>query len=272
MSTAVAEPAAPAQTAAPVDLSKLFYGSPAVSAVEAPAESRPTSAPTAETGTATPPQETVAPAAEVKPDAPKEAETEKAKDEEGHRQAARRLGKQVHELQAQMDSLAEENKILKAKIDGTYEEPQGPTPEDLQARAIFEGREIASRELAEKRYGKDKVEERIYAPGSELRQLLKEQPWQEQRVARSLQPTLECWNILEEQSFRAQYGNDPSQWTAKIIEAVKPTLLEELKKTLHAPVVGTVAPTVTQARGSGGPAKRERTLSEVFYGPSSSKA
>lgn len=271
MSTAVAESVAPASTDAPVGLSDVFYGSPSPVRVDQPA-AQPTSTPTAETGTATPPQETVAPAAEVKAEPPKEAETEKAKDEEGHRQAARRLGKQVHELQAHMQALAEENKILKAKIEGTYEEPQGPTPEEIAARATFEGRELASRELAEQKYGKDKIDERIYAPGSELRQLLQEQPWHETRIARSHQPTLEAWNILEEQSFRAKYGNDPSQWAGKIIEEVKPKLVEELRKTISAPVVGTPAPTVTQARGSGGPAKRERSLSDVFYGNPSAQA
>lgn len=271
MTTAVAEPVAPLGTDAPVGLSDVFYGSPSPVSKEAPTE-QPSSTPPAETGTATPPQEIVAPAAEVKPVAPKEAEPEKAKDEEGHRQAARRLGKQVHELQAQMQSLAEENKVLKAKIDGTYEEPQGPTPEEIAARATFEGRELASRELAEQKYGKDKVDERIYAPGSELRQLLAEQPWQELRIARSHQPTLECWNILEEQTFRAKYGNDPSQWAVKIIEEARPKLAEELRKTISAPVVGTPAPTVTQARGSGGPARRELSLSDVFYGNPSSQA
>lgn len=265
MSTALAEPVAPTGADASVDMSTMFYGTPSVAPVESPAE-QPTSAPTAETGTATSPQETVAPAAEVKPEPPKDAEAEKAKAEEGHRQAARRLGKQVHELQAQMNTLAEENRTLKARLDGTYEEPQGPTPEQIRARAEFEGREMASRELAAQKYGAGKVEDRIYAPGSEFVQLLEEQPWQQIRIARSQQPTLEAWNILEEQSFRAKYGNDPSQWSAKIIEEVKPRLVEELRKTISAPVVGTPAPTVTQARGSGGPAKRERSLTDVFYG------
>ena len=265
MTTAVAEPVAPVGTDAPVGLSNLFYGSPSGVSADLPAD-QPTSTPTAETGTATPRHEPVAPAAEVKPDPPKEAETEKAKDEEGHRQAARRLGKQVHELQAQMTALAEENKTLKAKIDGTYEEPHGPTPEEVHARAVFEGRELASRELAEQKYGADKVQARIYEPGCELHQLLKAQPWHEQRIARSPQPTLEAWKLLEEQNFRETYGDDPSQWAAKILAEAKPALLEELRKTISAPVVGTGAPTVTQARGSGGPGKRDRSLSDVFYG------
>lgn len=264
MSTATAP--APTGQAAPVDLMKEFYGSPAVAPVAPQGEQAITSTPTAETGTATPPQEIVAPAAEAKTETPKEAETEKASNEEGHRQAARRLGKQVHDLQAQMDALAQENKVLKAKVDGTYEEPQGPTPEEIQARAVFEGREIASRELAAQKYGADKVWERIYANGSELHQVLKEQPWQERRIEESLQPTLEAWNILEETAFKEKYGNDPSEWKAKILAESRPLIIEEFKKTLHAPPTGAPAPSVTQARGDGGPTQQPKTLAQLMYG------
>jgi hypothetical protein len=202
----------------------------------------------------------------VKPEPPKEGEDEKAKAEESHRQTARRLGKQVQEFQAQLNALAEENRILKAKMDGTYEEPQGPTPEQLQARAVFEGRELASRELAFQRYGEEKVRERLYAKDSELSQVLKDEPWHEQRIAHSLQPTLEAWTILEEHAFRDQYGNDPSQWAAKIIESAKPALLEEFKKTIKAVPIGATAPSVTQARGDGGPSQKTKSLADLMYG------
>lgn len=266
MSTVVAEPTAPVGADAPVDLSQVFYGSPSSTPMDTQPETQPTSPPDAEPGLAAPPQETAAPAAEVKPDPSTEAKEENAKDEDGHRQAARRLGKQVHELQAQLDQLAEDNRVLKAKVEGTYEEPQGPTPEQLQARAVFEGRELASRELAAQKYGEDKVMERIYSKGSELHQVLKQQPWNERRIAESLQPTIEAWIILEEQVFRNKYGTDPSQWAAKILMDAKPALLEEFRKTLSASVVGTSAPSVTQARGGGSPDKRERSISELFYG------
>jgi hypothetical protein len=256
----------------------MFYGKPSALPTDSPVGIQPTSTPTAEPGTATPPQEIVAPAAEVKPDPVKEAqaeqakaEAEKAKVEESHRQAARKLGKQVQELQAQLAQLAEDNRILKAKADGTYEEPTGPTPEEIQARATFEGRELASQELAIQKYGAEKVMERIYAKDSELSQFLTQQrtekkTWAERRIAESLQPTIEAWTILEEHTFKEKYGNDPSQWAAKIIADAKPALVEEIKKTLSAPVVGTPAPTVTQARGSGGPEPRQKTIAELFYG------
>jgi hypothetical protein len=215
----------------------------------------------------------VAPAAEVKPDPAKEAQAEqakvdaeKAKTEESHRQAARKLGKQVQELQAQLEQLAEDNRILKAKADGTYEEPTGPTPEEIEKRAEFAGREMASRELAFQKYGEQKVLERIYEKDSEYDQLRQQQPWYHMRTIQSPHPTLEAWTILEEHAFKQKYGNDPSQWAAKIIADAKPALQEEWKKTLSAPVVGTPAPTVTQARGDGGPPTRVKSMTELFYG------
>lgn len=264
MSTAIAS--APTGQDAPIDLLGSLYGSPSAPSVAPQSEQASTSTPTAESGTATPPQEHVVPAAEVKPAPPKDAEAEKTSNEEGHRQAARRLGKKVQDLETQMSQIAEENKILKAKLDGTYEEPQGPTPEQISARAAFEGRELASRDIANQRYGEEKVFDRIYAKDSELRQLLGEQPWVESRIAMSPQPTLEAWNILEEQSFKSKYGNDPSEWKAKILKESTPLIIEEFKKTLHAPPTGAPAPSVTQARGDGGPSQRPKSLAELMYG------
>ena len=186
----------------------------------------------------------------------------------------------MQELQAQLEQLAEDNRILKAKADGTYEEPTGPTPEQIQAAATFKGPRKrgpfsvcpgCSIELAVSKYGKKKVQERIYDPGCELHQFLSEQKeagqtWGERRIAESLQPTIEAWTILEEHAFKQKYGNDPSQWAAKIIADAKPALQEEWKKTLSAPVVGTPAPTVTQARGDGGPPTRAKSITELFYG------
>jgi chromosome segregation ATPase len=246
---------------------KEFYGSPSDASVAHQSDAQATtSTPNAETGSATSPPETVAPAAEVKSDAPKEAETEKASHEDGHRQAARRLGKQVRDLETTMAQLAEENKVLKARLDGTYEEPQGPTPEQIQARAMFEGREIASRELASQRYGEEKVHERIYSKDSELNQLRGAHPWIDARIATSQQPTLEAWNILEEHAFKSKYGNDPSEWKAKILAELKPVIIEEFKKTLHASPTGAPAPSVTQARGDGGPSQQPKTLAQLMYG------
>ena len=267
MTTAVAEPAAPVGTDAPVGLAQMFYGQPSDVRTDLPAESQPASTPHAEPGLATPPQEPVAPAAEVKPEPPTtEGEDEKAKAEESHRQKARLLGKQVHELKTHVDQLAEENRILKARLDGTYEEPQDPTPEQIQMRAKFAGLELASREIANQRYGEEAVNERIYAKDSDLNKLREECPWMDARISVSHQPTVEAWNILEEHAFKQKYGADPSAWKTKILAEARPAMLEELRKTLQVTPIGGPAPTVTQARGDGGPTQQPKTLAQLMYG------
>lgn len=272
MSTAVADPSAPARTDAPVDMLKALYGHPS-SVPAAKPDGQPPSEPHPEPGPAVPPSsETTAPAGEVKPDPQKEAEAEhakaeaeKVKAEESQRQAARRLGKQVQELETQLKQLAEENKVLQAKVNGTYEEPQQPTAEQIAAQAEFAGREMASRDLAFQKYGEDKVLERIYQNGSEYDQLRQRQPWYQMRVMQSAQPTLEAWTVLEEHAFKGKYGNDPTQWVAKIIAEARPAIVDEIKKTLNVTPTGAPAPSVTQARGDGGPSTKVKSLAEMMY-------
>lgn len=275
MSTAVIESSAPATDSAPGSLLTQLYSSPTPAVATSDAT---TSTPTPETGSAATPQESAVPAGTVKADPQKDAEAEqakaaevkkaeeKAKAEESHRAAARKLGTEVKELKTQLMQVLEDNRILKARLDGTYEEPQQPTPEQIAERAKFEGRELASRELAYEKYGQDKVEERIYAEQSEYKGLISQEPWYHVRVANSPHPTLEAWTVLEEHAFKTTYGNDPTQWAAKIIAEAKPAIVEEFKKTLTVTPTGHPAPSVTQARGDGGPTARPKTLAELMYG------
>lgn len=262
MSTTLAE--APASTDSPVDY---FYGKPSAPKTDSPdattaspSESEPSSA-------ATPATESVATADPEKP-APKEAET-KRDAEESHRAAARRLGRQVQNLEQTNRMLEEQIRILQAKADGTYEEPTQPTPEAIAAQERFAAREELSREEAITRYGEEKVHERIYAKDSEYERLIKDHPEYHLAVTRSSKPTLEAWRVLELHAFQEKYGADPTQWAEKIIAEAKPVLLEELKRTIKTVPVGGGAPTVTQARGDGGPSAKERSLLDVFYGPTS---
>ena len=276
MSTAVIETSAPATASAPGSLLTQLYSSPKADA--ATSDVPTTSAPTPETGSATTPDASVAPAGEVKPDPQKDAEAEqakaaeakkaeeRAKTEESHRAAARKLGREVQDLKQQLAQAIEETRTLRSKLEGTYEEPQQPTAEQIAERAKFEGREIASRELANQKYGQDKVEERIYAQDSEYKGVIAQEPWYHVRVAQSPHPTLEAWNVLEEHAFKEQYGNDPTQWRNKIIAEAKPAIVEDFKKTLQVTPTGQPAPSVTQARGDGGPTQRTKTLAELMYG------
>jgi hypothetical protein len=190
---------------------------------------------------------------------------EKPADDKGHVAAARRLGQEVASLKQETARLAEENRILKAKADGTYEEPQAPTSEQVEARAEFRGRETASRAVADGLFGAEVVKTRIYDEGSEYQQLITEQPWLHARVVKAAQPAVEAMRVLNEQAFLAQYGTDATQWVSKIEAELTPKLLEKFKTQAATPMTGHAAPTVTEARGAGGSA-RERSLEETFYG------
>ena len=260
MSTATVPAVTPPTNA---DLESLFYGSSAILAdttiVQPPVVSDPGL-------TVTPPASTVSPDATKPVESPVGTETkDKPADDKGHVAAARRLGQEVASLKQDTARLAEENRILKAKVDGTYEEPQAPTADEVERRAEFRGRETASRAVADGLFGAEVITARIYDEGSDYQQLVAAQPWLHARVVKAAQPAVEAMRILHEQAFAAQYGTDATQWVSKIEAELTPKLLEKFKTQAATPLTGRSAPSVTEARGAGGSA-RERSLEETFYG------
>ena len=284
MSTALAETEAPAKESVPVDYASIFYG-PSDTPTAAIPQNQNTSGESSDNGpsdtpSASPdptdapkPEPTVEenPAPQDQPDeqakAQKEAESKKEKEEESQRAAARRLGREVKDLTESNRTLTEEIAILKAKLDGTYQEPAQPSPEQIKEMAEFAGREHASRALAEERYGAEQVFERIFKKDSEFSELLKQRPGVGLDVRHSAQPTLEAWRQLDKHVFERKYGSDPTKWVDAILQEHKPKLLEELRAQLTQQPKGKPAPTVTVARGDVAKPK-ERPLSEVFYGTS----
>lgn len=201
--------------------------------------------------------------------AEKKDETKETKgDEGGHQSAARRLGNEVKAIKTQLDTVLEENKVLQAKVDGTYKEPEKPTPQQIEQHAEFIGREKASRTEAERLYGAPAVKEHIYDPGSTYEVLVREKPWLQRRVMAHPQPTLEAMRILDEQVFVKKYGDDPKQWVSKIEAELEPKLLEKFKQQTQLPPTGKEPPTVSETRGSS-VTRKERSIEDVFYGPGS---
>jgi hypothetical protein len=265
MTTATETPT-PDPAPAPVepDLTSMFYD-PAKPA-ESPAPDAPP-APVPDHGLVATPEASAPSPETAKPETPPVGSetSEKPKDDKGHAAAARRLGSEVAELKREMQTTIEENRVLKAKLDGTYQEPVQPSVEEVTARAEFKGRETASRAVAEGLYGADTVKTQVYDDDSPYKQLVQAQPWLHARVARHPQPTVEAMRVLKEQEFLTKYGSDPTQWVTKIEAEVRPRIAEEFKTKTITPVTGTKAPSVTEARGSGGLPK-ERSLEDVFYG------
>ncbi len=256
------DPAAPAlnDSAEKGDSSKLLedtlYGQEDVPA-PTPSETQDVPEPKADI----PPQPEMAAAPQPEPEKPEE----KKDQEESQRVAARRLGNEVKELKGQVQALAEENTTLKAKLDGTYKEPPQPTPEQVMARAEFNGREVASRAVAHQLFGEEFVKTQVYDDKSPYEQLIKQKPWLHARVVRHDQPAVEAVRVLKEQEFMTTYGTDPSQWVSKIEAELRPKLFAEFKKSQGAAVVGETVPGITEARGSGGHAP-QKSLADRLYG------
>lgn len=267
MTTATAE-----QTATPTDFSSVFYDEPEATPTTTP-ETPPAPAP--EPGPAATPEASAASTETAKEsESPKGTET-KGKDEGGHMAAARRLGQEVADLKREFSVIVEENRVLKAKLDGTYQDPPKETPEEAVARAEFKGREAASREVAVSLYGKDALEKDVYGEGSTFKQLVKEEmeqakgkSWTYLEVMHSPQPPIAAMRVLARREFTKKYGDDPAQWVEKITAELEPKILEKFKTQAAVPVTGAPAPTVSDARGSGGRA-REKSIESMFYGEGS---
>lgn len=264
--------ATPEQTVPPTDFASVFYDEPEATPALTP-ETPP--APASEPGPAATPEASAASTEAAKEtESPKGTET-KGKDEGGHMAAARRLGQEVADLKREFSVIAEENRVLKAKLDGTYQEPPQETPEEAVARAEFKGREAASRELAFNLYGKETVEREVYGDGSTFKQLVKEEmeqakgkSWTYLEVVNSPQPPIAAMRVLARREFTKKYGDDPAQWVEKIAAELEPKILEKFKTQAAVPVTGAPAPTVSDARGSGGRA-REKSIEAMFYGEGS---
>jgi len=265
--------ATPAQTA-PVDFAAVFYDETPEQPDVKNDEPAPVSA--QEPGPAATPEASAASTEAAKPEAPpkgQEAEKgESKKDEGGHMAAARRLGQEVADLKRDFAAMVEENRILKAKLEGTYEEPPKDTPEQAVERAEFKGRETAAREIAIGLYGKEALEAKVYGPDSEFKKLVEEEmkqangrSWSYLEVRNHPQPPVAAMRVIARREFTQKYGDDPVKWVEKIQAELEPKILEKFKTQAATPVTGTSAPSVTEARGSGGRASKQ-SIEEMFYG------
>lgn len=175
------------------------------------------------------PPATVAPSGDAaKPDAatpqPYEAVMKQLNDQT---KANKKLGKNNVELLKQMSTLKQELQDLKAKYDGTYVPPVGPTPEQERALMEFQARESASRKIAEEKYGAETVQAKVYAEDSPYRQLISDHPWVHQRVLGADNPVLEIFQVLEEFEVFNQFGRTPTNVLENVEKSIKDKLWKE---------------------------------------------
>lgn len=265
----------PATTPVEADVASIFYAGPVAPApkVETPAPPATVSDPGP---SATPPASAVSsdPVTTTPPvGTEKSVEPEPAKDpDKGHAAAARRLGSEVAELRRDLQAVTDENKVLKAKLDGTHVEPAPPTSDEIADRAEFKGREEATRPIAIGLFGQEALQTQVYDDGSPFKTLVASEAkrtngrsWSYLEVRHHAQPPIAAMNILARKDFEQKYGEDPRQWVTKIEAELTPKLEEKFKKQVATPVTGVPAPSVTEVRGSGGTTKA-KTVEQLFYG------
>lgn len=280
--TSTSTQATPSPASTFQDLADVFYGDGKAKASDS---SKATDSPAAksENGhSASPDKATAASTEAAKKDESSNKGTETEKDATKEQLAAQRaangrLGKEVQELKTQFEVMVQENRDLKARLDGTYKEPPKPDPEVELDLATFKGKEEASRSVAIQLFGEETLKEKVYGPDSAFANLVKEEvkankekapSWSFLEVKAHPQPAVKAMHILHRAEFEKQYGEDPTKWQEKIEAELRPKIMEEFKKQAATPLTGDPAPTVSEARGSAGSGqKKTKSMEELFYGP-----
>jgi hypothetical protein len=258
----------------PEQMAEVFY-KPSAPAADPSKEQTP--APISETGSpVTPDKASTASTeqAEAKPakgaDGKVKDGTEKEKPaEDGHAAAARRLGKEKQELQLQLQAEMEQRKILEAKLNGTYQEPQKPSEDQIRFEENLKVRETASRNVANERYGEETVRKLVYEPDGAFKTLTKTRPGLGLDVMKHDQPVLAAIYLVNRLKFEEKWGEDPDQWEAKLTDAIRPKLMDEFKQQAETSLKGNPPPSLTEARGAGGAGRetvKELSASDILYG------
>jgi regulator of replication initiation timing len=271
---------APAETDSPVGLDAIasaLYGTEPATKADPPAETQTPepeperdSSPQAEKADATPP-------VEDKTEEPSKGSEDKGgdlKEQLSNQTAAnRRLGRELSDLRRQMNQLAEENKTLQSKLDGTYKEPPKETPEQAAKRAAFKEREAISQKVAESLFGADAMEAKVYGEKSVWNEIIAAEQKAHDGDSPTLrsalydeQPAVAAMRAVQRYEFTKKYGDDPAKWVEAIVAEHKPKIIEEIKKQLGKPPVGQTTVSVTEGRGAGDGSKRERSLADRIYG------
>lgn len=135
------------------------------------------------------------------------------------RDYATRVQQQNKELESKLAAMTKQLEVLNAKIDGTYVEPVGPSPEQLEEQRRWMERANTDRQAMYDQYGEATVNERLFNPDAPYLKLEQSDPLIMERLKRSSRPVLEAWKILERHEFETKYGTEP--------EAIKKAIIDE---------------------------------------------
>ena len=197
--------------------------------------------------------EKVEPKAEVKVAATKDAKQEPKEDADDAadvgtlnkrlkdtRDYATKLGQENKELKKSHSALVKELEVVKAKLDGTYVEPQPVPPEQLTAMEKFKARVEIDNQLMVDQYGAEQIQKLIWDTDSPYQQLEIMDPAIKMRVSNSTRPVLEAMKVVEEHKFFEKYGRDPVKIREAIIAEERENLTAEIKAELKGKPISTV--------------------------------
>lgn len=185
--------------------------------------------------------------------------------------ANKKLGRSNVDLQQKVKDLTAKLQQLQQKVEGTYVDAPGPTPEQQQALMEFQARESASRKVAEEQYGADTIHAKIYAEDAPYRQLIAEYPWLHHRVLTSDTPILEALQALEEMEVLSTYGRSAPAVLENVTQQVKEQLWKQWtqqQQTAKDARPGGAVHTLGDARGQsdvGGATKPVATFSPATF-------
>ena len=144
---------------------------------------------------------------------------------------ASKWANQVHmqnlELQKQME-------IINKKLDGTYDaeaeaKAQEIPPHIISQTSEMAGKIVASRQAAFEIYGKDNVENLLWADNAPFR-AIENDPMVQARVMSSMSPVLEAMKCVEEASFYSKWGKSPKDIEENIKKAYEKEIEDRVTK------------------------------------------
>lgn len=169
-----------------------------------------------------------------------------------------RLGREVKEAHERI-------KVLEQQINGTYQPPAEPSPEEQERVVEFRGKELASRRMASEKYGDTFVNSQIYDEGAPYRQLIEAEPWQHVRVTRADNPVEEALRVLRERKVYDELGPDPDQWEKTLTEKIRAEVMKDIQQQQADAAIPTGAKVPGVGEGRGAAEGREAvTVDEEF--------
>lgn len=135
--------------------------------------------------------------------------------------------REAHELKARLER-------IEAKLDGTYQEPDLPSTEQVAANADTTGRIRASHKAAVRQYGLNFVMETVWNKDSPYQELQARDPRIRDRVMNADDPVLEAIDAVNEYKDGEKYGHTPKEIRERMEAELAPKLKQEILAGLKA--------------------------------------